>query len=353
MLSHLFFNSHDATLQPKLTRLSSKVFDILRNKCILDLNGESGDDSFTVRSFIAAIADDNETLIDPELGNVTLFGGDDNDSFNIDKTGNTRADQQDESQNDPDYLINSLVDVDGGTGSNNLTVVGTEAGDNYVVEDGKVYGGGLTVKYTNIAFLAVSGEEGDDTIVVLSTNPSVLLSLYGSLGSDEFIITPRSVSPVISKNLRGHRGIIEHTVISDTDSSYDGLVVSGVQADVHDNDGNFGWIFTVDQGGFHLLSEDGMGEFTFQVYPTTKPENDTYVNIVAPAARDKNRYVRLNNKTVAEILYFPAGDMTPRNINGTCLILFVSQLASFSYHHLLTFLLFSDLQPRCNGPGYY
>lgn len=259
---------------------------------------------------------------------MTLVGGDDNDSFNIDTTGNTKADQQDESQNDPDYLINSLVDVDGGTGSNNLTVVGTEAGDNYVVEDGKVYGGGLSVKYTNIAFLAVSGEEGDDTIVVLSTNPSVLLSLYGSLGSDEFIITPRSVSPVISKNLRGHRGIIEHTVISHTDSSYDGLVVSGVQADVHDNDGNFGWIFTVDQGGFHLLSEDGMGEFTFQVYPTTKPENDTYVNIVAPAARDKNRYVRLNNKTVAEILYFPAGDMTPRDINGMCLILFVSQLAS-------------------------
>lgn len=29
----------------------------------------------------------------------------------------------------PDYLVNSLVDIDGGTGRNRLTIVGTEAGD--------------------------------------------------------------------------------------------------------------------------------------------------------------------------------------------------------------------------------
>ena len=29
-------------------------FDVLRNKCVLDLNGESGDDSFTIRSFLLA-----------------------------------------------------------------------------------------------------------------------------------------------------------------------------------------------------------------------------------------------------------------------------------------------------------
>ena len=65
----------------------------------------------------------------------------------------------------------------------------------------------LTLKYTNIAYVDVAGEEGDDVIVVLSTNPSVLLSLYGSLGSDTFIITPQDVDPVVSKNLRGHRGL--------------------------------------------------------------------------------------------------------------------------------------------------
>jgi hypothetical protein len=44
------------------------VFDVLRNKCILDLNGESDDDSFTVRSFIAAVIADDGSLLDPELG---------------------------------------------------------------------------------------------------------------------------------------------------------------------------------------------------------------------------------------------------------------------------------------------
>lgn len=33
-------------------------YDILRNKCVLDLNGESGEDSFVVRSFIMAVAND-------------------------------------------------------------------------------------------------------------------------------------------------------------------------------------------------------------------------------------------------------------------------------------------------------
>lgn len=42
-------------------------FDVLRNKCILDLNGESGDDSFVVRSFIMAVADDG-SLEEPLLG---------------------------------------------------------------------------------------------------------------------------------------------------------------------------------------------------------------------------------------------------------------------------------------------
>ena len=44
---------------------------------------------------------------------------------------------------DPDYIINSQVDVDGGTGDDRLVVVGTEGDDKYVVTEGRVYGGGL------------------------------------------------------------------------------------------------------------------------------------------------------------------------------------------------------------------
>ena len=56
---------------------------------------------------------------------------------------------------DPDYLVNSLVDIDGGTGNDRLTIVGTEFGDKYVVQDGKIFGGGLTIKFTNIQRLDV------------------------------------------------------------------------------------------------------------------------------------------------------------------------------------------------------
>jgi hypothetical protein len=66
-------------------------------------------------------------------------------------------------------------------------------------------------------------------MVILSTRPNMLLSVYGGLGSDTFIITPRTVDPVISKNLRGHRGIIEHAVSSKDDPDYDGLTIRGVQ----------------------------------------------------------------------------------------------------------------------------
>ena len=86
---------------------------------------------------------------------------------------------------------------------NRLTVLGTEANDRYVVQDGAIFGGGLSIKFTNIAFLDAEGQEGDDEFVILSTNPNVLLTLYGGLGSDAFLISPRTVNPVISKNLRG------------------------------------------------------------------------------------------------------------------------------------------------------
>ena len=55
-----------------------------------------------------------------------------------------------------------------------LVVVGTEADDSYVVTDGQVFGGGLTISYTNIEALEVTGEAGDDTITVLSTSPSLV-----------------------------------------------------------------------------------------------------------------------------------------------------------------------------------
>ena len=157
--------------------------------------------------------------------------------------------------------------------------------------------------------------QGDDEIYVLSTEPSMFLSLYGGLGSDNFIITPSTVSSMVSKNPRGHRGIIQHTVVSADDESYDGLIVRSVEANILDNDGDFAWVYIVDQEGPHLITEDEVGTFSFAVYPTTMPEDDLYFIIAAPAERDDdgNPYVLVNEEET-EILHWASGNMNPIEI---------------------------------------
>jgi hypothetical protein len=105
---------------------------------VLDLNGGSGDDTFVVRSFVNLPIAEDGTILPADSKKVTLLGGDDNDKFDL--SGSLLADnsteQEDDSsprREDPDYLINSLVDVDGGTGTDTLVVVGTEFDDSYVV----------------------------------------------------------------------------------------------------------------------------------------------------------------------------------------------------------------------------
>eukprot|EP00956_Cyclotella_meneghiniana_P025856 scaffold54757_cov60-Cyclotella_meneghiniana.AAC.8 len=178
-----------------------------------------------------------------------------------------------------------------------------------------VVSGGISMKYNSIAYLAIAGQAGDDEITVQSTDPNLFLSLYGGLGSDRFIITPSITSPVRSRNTRGHRGIIEHTV-SSNDAMYDGLFIRGIEANVIDNDG--GWIYVVDHGRPHLMTQDGHGAFSFSLYPTTLPENDLYVNIVAPAEHDEaDRPFVLVNGLETAILHWAQGDMTPKQIDIT------------------------------------
>ena len=67
---------------------------------------------------------------------------------------------------------------------------------------------------------------------------------------------------VTSKNLRGHRGIIEHTLSCPTEGcEYDGLLVEGVAVNVLDNDfsdtDRFGWVAVVDDTAVHVMNEDG------------------------------------------------------------------------------------------------
>jgi len=145
--------------------------------------------------------------------------------------------------------------ADRGTGTDTLFVSGTEADDSYVVADGAVFGGGLTINFANIESLQVDCKEGNDLVSVLSTSPGLDTILYGNKGSDTFHITPREVEPVTSRNLRGHRGIIEHE-ISTNDTGYKEVLVEGVAVDILDNDGDFGYVNFVQNQAVYLLFED-------------------------------------------------------------------------------------------------
>jgi hypothetical protein len=120
-------------------------FDVLRNKCNMELDGEAGSDVFIVRSFI------DGSLEDQTLGYAKIRGGEDVDDFYV-------GCHDDPTKDVPSYIVNDFVDIDGGTGWNNLTIFGTEHNDRFIVENGLVSSGSLSVKYINIAYLAVAGE---------------------------------------------------------------------------------------------------------------------------------------------------------------------------------------------------
>lgn len=55
---------------------------------MVDLNGDSGDDTFVVRSFIALVIAEDGTVLGSDSKKVTAIGGDDNDKFDIKGEGN-------------------------------------------------------------------------------------------------------------------------------------------------------------------------------------------------------------------------------------------------------------------------
>jgi Ca2+-binding RTX toxin-like protein len=178
--------------------------------------------------------------------------------------------------------------------------------------DRNVYGGGLSIKFVNIELLEVSCQEGNDLVSVLSTAPGVETKMYGSLGSDEFVVTPRNVEPVASKNLRGHRGILEHA-ISSNDTDYDKLLIEGVAVEVLDNDGDYGYINIVGFEVFHLLDEEGTASFSFTVFPTREllPNTIVAVDLVPPSAINAKNYLTLNGLGVLPLQFT---SMVPKTV---------------------------------------
>lgn len=115
------------------------------------------------------------------------------------------------------------------------------------------------------------------------------------------MITPQRVDPVVSKNLRGHRGILEHKV-SSADPDYDGLAVEGIAVDVLDNDGDSGAYFNViETEAVHVMDEDDLGTFSFWLYPTVIPNPLVTVQVAAQTDVNGNPWLLLNGDVLTAI----------------------------------------------------
>ncbi len=232
-------------------------FIVFHNKAVLTLNGEDGDDTFLIKAF--ALAGSQEPIRE-----------------RTDVSGGAGADLI-------QYAMNAPVNIDGGDGFDTVIVIGTEFGDDFVITKDGVYGAGLNVNFVNIESLQVDGAEGDDRFYVLSTSEKFITEIAGGLGSDTFNMSG-DTPPVISNDLRGHSGVITHS-IETVDPLYEGIKIDGISANVADDDVTNVVVLT-ETGASTVVTEGSDTEWFkadwYHLVLSGEPAGDIIIQIYAP-----------------------------------------------------------------------
>ena len=202
-------------------------FTIYRNKAEIFARGEEGDDTFLVRSFVRV--DPN----DPKAPFTNINGGQGADLIS--------------------FTVNAPVRIEGGDGFDTLTVVGTEFGDDFVVNEFGVFGGGLFITYSGIEKLKVDALEGNDRFFISGTAEDVEVEIVGGLGSDTFNVGGSNGEPVIvvSNSLEGNSGLIDQSIFAAADD-YRNVFLRDLSVKVADND-EAGILIVQDRGPLTLL----------------------------------------------------------------------------------------------------
>ena len=178
------------------------TFNVYHNIGTLRLEGEADNDIFTVRAFV--------TVDLSVQGDTEVKGGDGNDTIN--------------------YAINAPVSIDGGAGFDKVVVLGTPFNDSFVVTSEGIFGAGLNVKFTNVESAELDALEGNDTIYILGTSEDIVTTVIGGLGNDTINVMGDVTKPIISNDLLGRSGVINHGLSSD-DKSFE-VGVNGVAVNV-------------------------------------------------------------------------------------------------------------------------
>lgn len=127
--------------------------------------GGEGDDTFNVLHNKAA---------------VSLSGGLGDDTFNV------AMYQKDEGEGKKSIVENGPVTLIGGTGTDKMSIAGSEGDDSFVISHGRVFGEGIDVQSVSIEDKNVYGGDGDDSFYVLDTEENEVTKLYGNKGNDSF-----------------------------------------------------------------------------------------------------------------------------------------------------------------------
>ncbi|MFT5526548.1 MAG: hypothetical protein ACI9HK_004525, partial [Pirellulaceae bacterium] len=205
-------------------------FTVYRNLAELFLFGDEDDDNFVVRAFVKV--DPN----DPKAPYTNINGGQGADFIA--------------------FTVNAPVRIEGGDGFDTLTVIGTEFGDDFVVTESGVFGGGLFITYGGLEKVEIDALEGNDRFFIESTNENVVVEIIGGLGSDTFNVsggTGDEPIEVVSNGLEGHSGIIQH-LLSSVDGRYHDVFVRDQPVKVADND-EAGIVITPIKGALRVFEE--------------------------------------------------------------------------------------------------
>jgi hypothetical protein len=274
---------------------------VYSNQAVLRLEGDDGNDLFTVRAF--ALADtvggtENATKTYTSGGQTltaTYHNGiwwqtyDPTNAANdvalpALTSGFSTAAETDirtgGGNNQVQYNINAPVSIDGGNGFDKVVVLGTEYADHIVITDTAIYGAGLAVTYQNIEAIEVDGLEGNDSFDVLSTPPGVEVRVIGGLGSDTINVGSDVVGTVFAEGVEGASGAINHLVTS-LDTRYNGLVTDGIDLTVAQPDQ--GVLIINETGGSTAVTEGGSTD-SYTIALQHAPTTDVYVTVSAGLA---------------------------------------------------------------------
>ncbi|GAB3043216.1 hypothetical protein GCM10027052_26710 [Parafrigoribacterium mesophilum] len=186
------------------------------------------------------------------------------------------------------YNVNAPVNVDGGTGFDKVIVLGTEFADDFAITDTGVFGGGLNVRYTTIEVVEVDGLEGDDQFFVQSTAYGVAYRIIGGLGSDLISVTGDVTADIVTRELEGLSGAVDHVVTAPNDPGYDGLPTDGLPYNLATS--GQGIVVIREQSGGTVVREGATGSAVIKSYAhytvelAVKPTAPVYVTVSAALA---------------------------------------------------------------------